>query len=92
MNGIMVKLPTPLRGFVGGHDSVTVAGATAGEVLRGLAAGAEGLSDRLFTPDGELRRFVNVYLGRQDIRRLQGLETPVPAGTTLSVMVALAGG
>nr|WP_211113879.1 MoaD/ThiS family protein [Azospirillum picis] len=85
-------MPTPLRGFIGGLDQVTVPASTVGEALAVLTAGREPLRDRLFTSDGELRRFVNVYLGRDDVRRIGGLEAALPAGATLTVMVALAGG
>ncbi|KAA0590204.1 MoaD/ThiS family protein [Azospirillum oryzae] len=87
-----IRIPTPLRGFVGGKDQVAVPGATVREALAALTAGQETFRDRLFTAEGELRRFVNVYLGRDDVRRLGGLEAAVPAGATLTLMVALAGG
>nr|WP_211113384.1 MoaD/ThiS family protein [Azospirillum endophyticum] len=85
-------MPTPLRGFVGGRDQVAVPGSTVREALAALTAGQEAFRDRLFTTEGELRRFVNVYLGRDDVRRLGGLEAALPAGATLTLMVALAGG
>jgi len=89
---VTIRIPTPLRGFVGGKDQVAVPGATVREALAALTAGQETFRDRLFTAEGELRRFVNVYLGRDDVRRLGGLEAAVPAGATLTLMVALAGG
>jgi molybdopterin converting factor small subunit len=89
---VTIRIPTPLRGFVGGKDQVAVPGATVREALAALTAGQEAFRDRLFTAEGELRRFVNVYLGRDDVRRLGGLEAAVPAGATLTLMVALAGG
>ncbi|MBK1837623.1 MoaD/ThiS family protein [Azospirillum sp. YIM B02556] len=87
-----IRMPTPLRGFVGGRDQVAVPGSTVREALAALTAGQEAFRDRLFTTEGELRRFVNVYLGRDDVRRLGGLEAALPAGATLTLMVALAGG
>jgi molybdopterin converting factor small subunit len=89
---VTIRIPTPLRGFVGGKDQVAVPAATVREALAALTAGQETFRDRLFTAEGELRRFVNVYLGRDDVRRLGGLEAAVPAGATLTLMVALAGG
>lgn len=92
MPEVTVRVPTPLRGFVGGRDQVNVAGGTVREALAALTAGDSGFRDRLLTAEGELRRFVNIYLGRDDVRRLGGLEAALPAGATLTVMVALAGG
>ncbi len=92
MSEVTIRIPTPLRGFVGGKDQVAVPAATVREALAALTAGQETFRDRLFTAEGELRRFVNVYLGRDDVRRLGGLEAAVPAGATLTLMVALAGG
>ncbi|ALG70803.1 thiamine biosynthesis protein ThiS [Azospirillum thiophilum] len=89
---VIIRVPTPLRGFVGGSDQVTVPGTTVREALAALTAGQEAFRDRLFTAEGDLRRFVNVYLGRDDVRRLGGLEAALPAGATLTLMVALAGG
>lgn len=87
-----IRVPTPLRGFVGGRDQVAVSGATVREALAALTAGQDAFRDRLFTAEGELRRFVNVYLGRDDVRRLGGLDAALPTGATLTLMVALAGG
>ncbi|CAO3414411.1 MoaD/ThiS family protein [Azospirillum endophyticum] len=92
MTEVTIRMPTPLRGFVGGRDQVAVPGSTVREALAALTAGQEAFRDRLFTAEGELRRFVNVYLGRDDVRRLGGLEAVLPAGATLTLMVALAGG
>ncbi|WP_395459274.1 MoaD/ThiS family protein [Azospirillum melinis] len=89
---VTIRVPTPLRGFVGGRDQVMVPGATVREALAALTAGQDAFRDRLFTAEGDLRRFVNVYLGRDDVRRLGGLEAALPAGATLTLMVALAGG
>jgi sulfur-carrier protein len=93
MNDVTIRIPTPLRGFVGGQDQVSAPGAaTVRDALTALTAGQAAFQDRLFTAEGELRRFVNVYLGREDVRRLSGLDTALPTGATLTVMVALAGG
>lgn len=92
MTDVTIRVPTPLRGFVSGRDQVAVPGTTVREALAALTAGQDAFRDRLFTAEGELRRFVNVYLGRDDVRRLGGLEAALPAGATLTLMVALAGG
>lgn len=92
MSEVTVRIPTPLRGFVAGHDQVTVAGGTVREVLAALTADDAAFRDRLLTAEGELRRFVNIYHGRDDVRRQGGLDAAVPPGATLTVMVALAGG
>lgn len=93
MSDVTIRIPTPLRGFVGGQDQVSVQGATVRDALAALTAGQGAFQDRLFTAEGELRRFVNVYLGREDVRRLSGgLDTALPTGANLTVMVALAGG
>lgn len=87
-----VRIPTQLRGLVGGAGEVAVEGATVGEVLKALDAAHPGLRERLFDDGGELRRFVNVFVGDEDVRFLQGLETPVEPGQTVSIVPAVAGG
>jgi molybdopterin converting factor small subunit len=88
---ITVKLPTQLRDTVGGAASVEANGATVGEVLESVFEQHGELRERLYQ-DGGLRRFVNVYLGGEDIRFLDGLETAVPAGGELTILPAVAGG
>jgi sulfur-carrier protein len=88
---VTVKLPTQLRPAAGGAAEEQVDGGTVGEVLNGLTSRHGELTDRLFL-DGELRRFVNVYLGGEDIRYLDGLETPVADGAELTILPAVAGG
>jgi molybdopterin converting factor small subunit len=89
---ITVKLPTQLRASVGGASTVPSAGATVGEVLDGVYAEHPELRDRICGDDGELRRFVNVYLGGEDIRYLDGLATPVGDGGEVQILPAVAGG
>ncbi len=89
---VTVRIPTQLRTLTGGAGEVPVEGATVGQVLKALDAAHPGLADRLFDEAGELRRFVNVFLADEDVRFLEGLETPVSAGQTLSVVPAVAGG
>lgn len=86
-----VRIPTQLRPLAGGASEVTVEGETVGDVLKALEAEYPGFGDRLFDEDGKLRRFVNVFLGEEDVRFLEGLDTPV--GTHgLSIVPAVAGG
>jgi molybdopterin synthase sulfur carrier subunit len=88
---ITVKLPTQLRDAVGGAAAVEADGATVGEALESIFATHGELRERLYQ-DGGLRRFVNVYLGGEDIRFLDGLDTAVPAGGELTILPAVAGG
>lgn len=92
MAGIIVRLPSALRGFASGVPELYAAPGTVSDVLAQVRAHHPQLVMRLLTPEGELRPFVNVFLGRANIRSLQGLETPVPAGTVLSILPAVAGG
>ena len=71
---------------------MSVEGATLGEVLANLEAAHPGFKDRLFDDNGGLRRFVNLFVADDDVRYLQGLETLVPAGETVSIIPAVAGG
>jgi molybdopterin synthase sulfur carrier subunit len=89
---VNVRVPTILRTYTGGASEVTVEGATLGEVLDDLEAGYAGIRARIVDEAGELRRFVNVYVGNEDVRFLQGLATPTPEGTRISVIPAVAGG
>jgi molybdopterin converting factor small subunit len=92
MAEIRIRLPMQFRGYVGGAESLTVEADTVGGALAALAARTAGLGERLMTPDGGLRRFVNLYRGDEDIRRLQGLETPLRPGDVVMILVAMAGG
>jgi len=87
-----VRIPSQLRTLTGGEAQVTVEGSTVGEVLKALDAAHPGFGDRLFDTDGGLRRFVNVFLADEDVRFLQGLDTPVTGGQTVSIVPAVAGG
>ena len=71
---------------------MSVEGSTVGEVLKALDAAHPGFSDRLFDDSGALRRFVNVFVADDDVRYLDGLNTPVPDGETVSIIPAVAGG
>lgn len=89
---VTVKLPTQLRDAAGGQASATVHGSTVGEVLGALYDQHTELRARIADPEGELRRFVNVYLGGEDIRFLDGLQTAVPDGAEVTILPAVAGG
>ena len=89
---VSVRIPTILRTFTGGQAEVTAGPGTLREVLAGLDATYPGLAGRIMDDTGNLRRFVNVYVGEEDVRFAQGLETPVPSGGHVSVIPAVAGG
>ena len=87
-----VKFPAVLRANVGGAREVETDGATIGDVLDGLVATYPSLKDQLFTEDGELNRFVNVYLNGQDVRYLDGQATAVDDRDEVRLLPAMAGG
>jgi molybdopterin/thiamine biosynthesis adenylyltransferase/rhodanese-related sulfurtransferase/molybdopterin converting factor small subunit len=87
-----IHIPTPLRPFTDKQDVVEVNGGTVGELLADLTARHSGLRKHLYTDEGRLRNFVNVYLNDEDIRYLQKEQTPVKAGDTLSIVPSVAGG
>lgn len=88
----VVRIPPVLRANVGGAKEVEVDGATVGEVIEALVARYPALRSQLLTEDGQLNRFVNVYLDGQDIRYLQEWATPVRADDTVIILPAMAGG
>jgi sulfur-carrier protein len=87
-----VKIPPVLRSSTGGEKEVAVEGSNVGEVLRGLAAQHPGTESQLFSAEGELNRYVNVYVNDEDVRVLDGLETAVGPSDTLVILPAMAGG
>ena len=87
-----VKIPPVLRSSTGGEKEVTAGGATVGEVLRTLATEHPATEAQLFSEDGQLNRYVNVYLNDEDVRVLEGLDTPVKESDTLVILPAMAGG
>jgi molybdopterin/thiamine biosynthesis adenylyltransferase/rhodanese-related sulfurtransferase/molybdopterin converting factor small subunit len=89
---VTVSIPTPLRGFTGGHEAVELAGSTVGEVLDGLLATHSGLKRHLVQDDGRLRNFVNLYLNDTDIRHLESTDTQVQEGDVLTIVPSIAGG
>ena len=88
----VIRVPTQLRSLTGGSGEVQVDGSTVGEALKALDAAHPGFGERLFDDAGGLRRFVNVFVAEEDVRFLQGLETPVSEGQTVSIVPAVAGG
>lgn len=88
---VTVKIPSQLRAATGGQADLAVEGATVGEVLDAVFAEHGDLRDRI-TQDGELRRFVNVYVGGEDIRFGDGLDTTVASGSEVTILPAVAGG
>ena len=89
---VTVRVPTQLRQITGGAGEIPVDGSTVGEVLKALDAAHPGMAERLFDDAGNLRRFVNVFLAEEDVRFLDGLNTPVTDGQTVSIVPAVAGG
>jgi molybdopterin synthase sulfur carrier subunit len=87
-----VLLPTVLRSAAGGQKQLDIDGSTVGQVIGGLVDRHPGLREQLFSTEGELNRFVNVYLNDQDVRYLQGLETPVAERDSIRILPAMAGG
>src|SRR5229473_2126141 len=92
MSSVMVSLPIALRAKVGKRASVTVVGQTVREVIAALDHDFPGLRFNLCYETGELRPFVNIFVERENIRYLQGLETPVHIGATIHILQSVAGG
>ncbi|HEY8640466.1 MAG TPA: ubiquitin-like small modifier protein 1 [Solirubrobacterales bacterium] len=89
--GVTVKIPTQLRAVTDGEAELKVEGSTVGEALDAVFAQHDGLRDRI-TQDGDLRRFVNVYVSGEDIRFQDGLATPISEGDEVTILPAVAGG
>jgi len=87
-----VKIPPVLRPHTGGEAEVETEGATVGEVLKALAEAHPGTREQLFAADGDLNRYVNVYLNDEDVRVLNGLDTAASDTDTVVVLPAMAGG
>ena len=87
-----VRIPPVLRPHTGGAPEVEAAGSTVGEVLRALTTDHPATAEQLFGEDGDLNRYVNVYLNDEDVRVLDGLETGVKDGDTVVILPAMAGG
>jgi molybdopterin synthase sulfur carrier subunit len=89
---VSVRIPTILRTYTGGASEVTAEGTTLIEVLDDLEANHSGIKARVLDDAGEIRRFVNVYVGNDDVRFLEGLGSATPDGTQVSIIPAVAGG
>ncbi|HEX3518279.1 MAG TPA: MoaD/ThiS family protein [Solirubrobacteraceae bacterium] len=87
-----IKIPPVLRASVGGEKLLNASGGNVGEVLRDLAVNHPATQDQLFSAEGELNRYVNVYLNDEDVRVLNGLDTAVGESDTLVILPAMAGG
>ena len=89
---VTVRIPTQLRELSGGAGELSTEGATVADVLKALEAAHPGFAERLFDDQGELRRFVNVFVADEDIRFMNGVDTELSAGTVVSIIPAVAGG
>lgn len=89
---VEVRIPTVLRSHAGGASTVQLSGETLGEVLAKLVAEYPGMAGQVVQEDGALHKFVNIYVNDDDVRYLQGLDTPVPDGAEISILPAVAGG
>ena len=88
---VTVRIPTPLRSLTGGEEQVLASGVTVADVIDDLELKHPGMKERLLDSKG-VRRFVNLYLGDEDVRFLDGLQTSVKDGDELSIVPAIAGG
>jgi molybdopterin converting factor small subunit len=89
---VTVRIPTQLRTLSGGAAQVDLDGATVSDLLKALDTAHPGFAERLYDDGGGLRRFVNIFVAEEDIRFLDGLDTPVADGQTVSIVPAVAGG
>ena len=89
---VTVSIPTVLRTMTGGQSKVDVAGGTVGEVLDALEAAHPGLKSRVLDDDGSIKRFMNLFVDDDDVRYLDGLDTKVNDGASVTIFQAVAGG
>lgn len=89
---VTVRIPTTMRPLSGGAKQVEVSSGSLAEVIEALEAAHPGFRDRLLDDDGGLRKFVNIFVDDDDVRFLEGLETKVGDGITVSIIPAVAGG
>jgi molybdopterin synthase sulfur carrier subunit len=89
---VSVRIPTILRTYTGGESEVKATGNTLREVISDLDANYSGIAARILDDEGKIRRFVNVYVGDEDVRFAEGLDTATPEGAQISVIPAVAGG
>jgi molybdopterin synthase sulfur carrier subunit len=89
---VTVRIPTTMRPLTGGDKQVSVEAGTLADIVSALESAHPGLGDRLVDEDGALRKFVNVFVDDDDVRYLDGLDTEVADGITVSIIPAVAGG
>jgi molybdopterin synthase sulfur carrier subunit len=89
---VTVRIPTPLRSLTGGQAEVKVAAGSVGDLIAALEGQYKGIQARLCDDQGQLRRFINIYVNEEDIRFLQGPQTPLKEGDQVSIVPAIAGG
>jgi molybdopterin converting factor small subunit len=87
-----LRIPTPLRPYAAGQVEVTVQGSTVGEALSGVTERYSSLKPHIFTPEGQLRSYVNLFLNDEDIRKLDGLNTPIKDSDRMMILPSIAGG
>ncbi|MBI4201984.1 MAG: MoaD/ThiS family protein [Chloroflexi bacterium] len=90
--GVNVRIPGPLRRVTNGAPQVQVEAASVQETINALEAQYPGIKERLCDENGDLRYFVNIYLNGEDVRFLQGVQTPISSGDEVSIVPAVAGG
>jgi sulfur-carrier protein len=89
---IKVRIPTPLRPMTGGKSELEIAGNTVSEIIDNLSSAHPGIKERVYDEQGEVRRFINIYVNEEDIRFLTGKDTPLKDGDEVSIIPAIAGG
>ena len=89
---IKVRIPTPLRPMTGGKNEVEVSGNSVAEIIENLASAHPGIKERICDEQGEIRRFINIYVNEEDIRFMTGKDTPLKEGDEMSIIPAIAGG
>ena len=89
---VTVRIPTPLRNLTKDQSDIQIEAATIGELLDNIEEQYPGIKDRLMDEQGELRRFVNVYVNEEDIRFLDGIKTALSSGDKVAIVPAVAGG
>lgn len=92
MPTVTLRIPTPLRGFTAEAGEVNVEAADVGQALRRLDEMHPGIAARVLTPEGELRPYVNLFIGTRNVRELQGLASPLSDGDVIAIIPAVAGG
>jgi sulfur-carrier protein len=89
---VTVQIPPPLRPFADDAAELKLKAGTVAEALDAIGAGREPLLARILTPEGQLRPYVNIFVGDRNIRRLDGLQTPLAEGDVVAIIPAVAGG